>query len=456
MKKKKKKKVYDDKNFIFVFTRENGKPIDFFIQKKFEGKVEESGLRLGPVMIPYKFINRNIYKKSHISLQLKSDFIVPAELKKYFRKNSVFYLGIKRGLGQDVSKNINLKCSESIIEENFDGVKEEDISLCPVCEMKIITRDKRCNYFYCKFCYSIFDQNLKVVSNGKILKKCPECGYYGRIKKYQEFYFVFLFMFIAWHEKEVFLCDNCAMDLGWRMLLGNLLFLLGIPPTIAVFIETKRKRTEYVKNLIKGTKYCKRGKLHQADEYYNNLSKYYQEQPGLLYNLALSALQSGDLVNSRTNLQRSINACPTYQPALSLIKKVENYQVGKEFAREEKLKRTKKKLKNGAIIIFIIAVFVLMFIVSGTLKDSKFRFRKAAKKIEKPMIFREIRYCKVDNPNIRKGPGSKYKEFIEFDIQKGDELFIIGGRLGWLRFKKSKSKDAESAWIKEEETEKRE
>ncbi|MCK4666199.1 hypothetical protein KAU33_05595 [Candidatus Dependentiae bacterium] len=308
-------KEYPEGVFVIGFTTHDGKQVEFFSQEEFESKVEDNGLKLGPTVIPYKFIESVLNdKKNSIILKLKPDFVVSKELKIYLSKDFHFYLSIQHGEEVDICKNINIKCSEGFIKENFGKVPDEDISICPVCEAKILTRDKDCSYYYCNICNSILDPNLEIISNGNIFKHCPECGYYGRIKKYKEVYCVFLILFHSLKQKTVFLCDSCASKLGWKMLFFNFLFFLGIPSSIAVLIKSKMGRDEKINNLNNGIKLCKKVDLEKAEEYYNDLFDKHYEHPGLLCNFGLGALKNGDLDKSERYFQRALIACPGYTP----------------------------------------------------------------------------------------------------------------------------------------------
>ena len=307
-------KVYPEGVFVIGFTTHDGKQVEFFSQEEFESKVEDNGLKLGPTVIPYKFIESVISnKKNSIILKLKPDYVVPKELKIYLSKDFHFYLSVIHGEEVDICKKINIKCSESFIEENFGKVPDEDISICPVCEAKILTRDKSCSYYYCNICNSILDANLENISNDNVFKQCSKCGYYERIRKYNKVYFLF-FIIIRLRQEDVFFCDSCANKLGWKMLFCNFLFLLGIPFSIVVLIKAKMGRSEEINKLSNGTKFCKRGDLQKAEEYYSDLFESYYEHPGLLFNLGLGALHNGDLDGSERYFQRALIACPGYTP----------------------------------------------------------------------------------------------------------------------------------------------
>ena len=123
--------------------------------------------------------------------------------------------------------------------------------------------------------------------------------------------------------KRHFVCDACALKLAQRALLVNLLFLLGVPSAIYMWIKSQSGREPYFQDLAKANKLALKGKYQEADEIYDRLFALYPEHPGLLMNKGLGHLHGKDGNGGMGYLGRSLRACANYIPSMQLIHQIQ-------------------------------------------------------------------------------------------------------------------------------------
>jgi predicted Zn-dependent protease len=122
--------------------------------------------------------------------------------------------------------------------------------------------------------------------------------------------------------KRRFVCDACAMSLAQRALLLNLIFILGVPSAIYMWIKALSGRDPYFQDLAKANKLARKGKYQEADEIYDKLFSLYPEHPGLLMNKGLGHLHGKDGNNGVGLLTRSLKACANYIPTMQIIQRL--------------------------------------------------------------------------------------------------------------------------------------
>jgi len=162
-----------------------------------------------------------------------------------------------------------------------------------------------------------------VVSNSDTYSICDECQMYDRLRGYTVFYFYFLLVVYGWSMKRRFVCDTCATNIAQRALLTNLIFLLGVPSSIYMWIKAQTGREPYFQDLAKANKLARKGKFKEADEIYDRLFSLYPDHPGLMMNKGLGHLHGKDGSGGMNFLTRSLRACANYFPSIQLVQRIQ-------------------------------------------------------------------------------------------------------------------------------------
>ncbi|MBN2005736.1 MAG: hypothetical protein JXA21_20435 [Anaerolineae bacterium] len=192
--------------------------------------------------------------------------------------------------------------------------------ICPHCGSTInVSGFDATTYTHCYFCQSILSKTLAVVSNGDVYGQCPACNLYGRVRSYFSFQFYFLIIVYGFSYRQVHHCDNCASKLAKRNLLTNLLFILGVPFAIAMWIRALSKRDAFLKTLDRANALAEKGKYEQSDPLYETLLQEYPEHPAVLMNQAMGHFNASEAQGGRALLERVLRSCSNYLPAILFV-----------------------------------------------------------------------------------------------------------------------------------------
>lgn len=196
---------------------------------------------------------------------------------------------------------------------------------CPVCKATVdLSGLEKTRYAYCRFCESVFADEPRHVTDGRVYRTCEECGMFDRIQAYTEFYFYFLLIVYGFRYQQRFLCDSCAHRLFVKMLAANFLFVVGIPAAIWVKLKSLQGREPMFESLADGNALAKAGRYQDAVPVYKRLLRKHPDHPGILTNQALAQLHAGDQRAATETLAHAIAACNSYLPALQMLQPAGN------------------------------------------------------------------------------------------------------------------------------------
>ncbi|MEQ9238916.1 hypothetical protein [Coleofasciculus sp. E2-BRE-01] len=308
-------------SFKFRFVKQ-GKAQGLFSQK---GMANEQEITFGKDLLVYEDIADTTTRDQRLVLALSKTACFSKKLSKHL-VNSVLVLEIYGGKCRDLEKFIDKRASAKEIEKKkqrlaqtgqlhrFRSVK------CPECEATIDLSDyKTSTYVYCRFCETIFQENLLSMTKGATYRLCDECGMFDRVRSYTEFYFYFLVILYGFFYQRRHVCDNCANGLFLKTLFLNLLFVIGVPASLWIKIKSLTGRDPYLKRLAKANALSKKGNYQTADTIYNSLYEKYPEHPGLLMDAGLGHLRGNDPTGAIANFSRALKSCSNYEPLLRLM-----------------------------------------------------------------------------------------------------------------------------------------
>lgn len=224
----------------------------------------------------------------------------------------------------DLERFIDRAASAAEVETTRKALEAEGNSQlfrtasCPHCQATInLSRMDSTQYVYCRFCETVFSE--RKVTAGDQYKICEGCGFFDRVRGYTEFYFYFLLIIYGFSYKRRHLCDNCAGSLFWKVLLVNLIFILGVPSAVWLKIKSMTGRDPEFADLAKANHLAQKGQAALAEPLYANLQDKLPEHPGLLYNRALGKLSGQDTNGAMGDFRRSMRACSNYLPTIRLL-----------------------------------------------------------------------------------------------------------------------------------------
>lgn len=310
--------------FKFRFV-DDGKTVGFL--RSPTGRVGDSGLELDDSLIDYGQIGETVTRGDRVAIQVDGEG-VPQDVSEYLQ-NSVLVLEPRDVAPRRLESVIDQRCSAVRLQERRRRAREQGrehlirSESCPTCGSEVDLTDlDESRYVYCPFCDTIFDREQRT-SLGRQYRTCDDCGLFGRVQPYPEFFFYFLVVVYGFEYKQRFLCGVCAHRLFVKALLLNLIFVIGVPTAIWVKIKSVVGGKSGMTELRRANKLAEKGQLAEAADLYSSVLAEYPEHPGILYNMGLTRLKHGDGRRGLQTLERALTSCPNYHPLLRTVSEIE-------------------------------------------------------------------------------------------------------------------------------------
>lgn len=198
---------------------------------------------------------------------------------------------------------------------------------CPHCgAMLVLTTMPRSPQLYCRFCQSLSTDSSEPdpVPGEAELRLCDECGMFSKPRRFTILYVYFLIFVYGWWSKATWRCPACMRGEAWKMLLGNLLFVVGVPVALAQLIRSYGM-TDIggpFRGLDKGNIKARKGDFEGALAQYRAILERVPHCAGLKYNLGLALLQQGDRQRAADSFHASLSDCSNYAPAYLQLRRL--------------------------------------------------------------------------------------------------------------------------------------
>ncbi len=201
--------------------------------------------------------------------------------------------------------------------DHFRGV------VCPSCQAMIdLSSFESTPQVYCEYCDTVSTlqgaERLHYEANYRL---CDCCEMFSSPRKFTTVYFYYLIIFYGWHSSHSHRCPGCMRGEAWKMLAGNLVFMLGVPMACYQLIRaySSDRIAGPFRGLHAGNLAVRRGQLRKALPIYEQILERVNVSAGLHYNLAYSLLQAGQLEQAVQAAELSLADCSNYTPSCSLL-----------------------------------------------------------------------------------------------------------------------------------------
>ncbi len=293
------------------------------------GGTNEQGLDLGGEFLAYEAIVQTAARDKRLLLRLAPGTPLPSKGAKYLQDGCALVLEISKARVADLKTTIDRVSSARLSEQHRRQLLAEGkgnlfrTMVCPQCEATIdLSGFAATPHTYCPCCESVLQGGDLVVSPGSTCRICDECGMFGRIRSYTILYFYFLLVAYGYSQKRRDLCDGCAVRIGRKTLLANLLFVLGTFWSVAMLIRAVAGRDPRMRGLPEANRPAYKGRYQEADMIYDRLLGEFPGHPGILMNQAMGHLHGDDTEAGMDMMAAALDSCSNYLPALQLMQKV--------------------------------------------------------------------------------------------------------------------------------------
>lgn len=298
-----------------------------------KGRVVSQGLVLNDDLVPYEAIHDTVVRDKRLMIQLDPSRPLEGKVGKRVIEGTLLAIEVLKVSPRQLERTVDRKCSVLEIEERkreLEAAGELDrfrSKTCPGCGAEVdLTGLEETRYTFCRFCDTLFtDQGP--ATEGDHYGICEECGLFGRIQRYPEFYFYFLLIVYGFSYRKRFLCDTCASSLFWKTFLRNLIFVVGVPTSLWVKMKSQMGKDPEMTGLAEAKRLALAGRYREASRLFDELLRSHPEHPGVLMNQAVGHLQGGDAQGAARLFERSLSACNNYLPALRLLNAVTRQEV---------------------------------------------------------------------------------------------------------------------------------
>ena len=306
----------DPLTFRFYWMDENGNATSMFRK---QGRFHENSLTLEETEIPVVAILHCVLKEDRL--------ILSAATGDEEQPIVSFLIGIANAkTAKELKQRIDVARSSLWAAHHKTALAEKGQSSiyrdahCDDCGATLIlTNMPETPQRYCHFCDSLktIDGTLEPIANEAEFRICESCGMYSRPKKFTTFYFYFLLVVWGFNSNSSYRCGGCMRGEAWKMLLGNFIFILGLPFAIYQLIRAYAGDTVTgkFKGLDKGNVKARAGNIDAALEQYEAILERVPWSAGVKYNLGLALIQKQDLVHATQILEMALEDCANYSPA---------------------------------------------------------------------------------------------------------------------------------------------
>lgn len=211
---------------------------------------------------------------------------------------------------------------ERLAEEGRSAAYRQEF--CPHCRATLILTDMpRTPQLFCHFCESLSttDSAEPPPADERHLKICDECTMFSKPRKFTVLYFYFLVFFYGWHSRATWRCPACMRADAWKMLFGNLLFVIGVPVALVQLYRSYGGAIESgpYRGLDAANLRARKGNVLGALEGYRAILERVPHSAGIKYNLGLGLLAQKDTERAAGSFRAALEDCSNYVPAYHML-----------------------------------------------------------------------------------------------------------------------------------------
>lgn len=191
--------------------------------------------------------------------------------------------------------------------------------ICPQCSATVILSDMpETPQIFCPYCQALSfagesERNVRAAD----YRICDECGMFSKPRRFTIFYFYFLLVVYGWQTRTTWRCPACMRPDAWKMLAGNLPFVLGVPVAATQLVRAYGGGAGGgpFAGLDAGNRAARAGNFSLAIAKYREILERQGHAAGVKYNLGLALLNQKDMRRATEAFEISLADCANYVPA---------------------------------------------------------------------------------------------------------------------------------------------
>lgn len=299
--------------FKFHWLDENGAQKGMFRKK---GQLDDGVLKLDDTEIPVGALVQIQAVENKMVMVLPTG---PDEM------GSLLIMPSSKSVTNTLKQRLDIARSKTWAKHHQESLDEKGVghtyrdSVCPHCTATLILTDMpETSQVYCHFCDSLSTTDVAAPQGEAKLALCDECSMYSQPIRYTTFYFVFLLVVYWFQSGTARKCRACMRSDAWKMLFGNLIFVLGVPNAIYQLVRAYSGGS-MVEGAYSGLNSANiaAGKQNwdAATAGYKRVLDSVGVSAGVKYNLGLALRAAGRDKQAARSFEVALADCSNYAPA---------------------------------------------------------------------------------------------------------------------------------------------
>jgi tetratricopeptide (TPR) repeat protein len=310
-------------SFKFKWIDDEGNEQGFFAKK---GSFDGETLQLDDTAIPVVAIVEAEFRDRFMFVSVMTDEQEPALLG----------FSIVSGSAQRLKEEMGRARSSAWARLHREDLEKQGLShtyrevQCPHCQAIIdLTNMERTPQISCEFCNTVStidttsrpDDSMGPLAAEKQYRICDECGMYSKPRKFTIFYFYFLLVVYGVYSAPTWRCPACMRGEAWKMLFGNLLFLVGLPVALVQLFRSYGGTDigGLYPGLDRANLKARGGDFEGAIADYRAILEKQPVSAGVKYNIGLAFLHDKDEEGAARMFEYALKDCANYQPAAVML-----------------------------------------------------------------------------------------------------------------------------------------
>lgn len=306
--------------FKFHWVDEQGNAQGFLAKK---GQLDNETLALDDTKIPVPAI---------LEVEVRSDYLIFSVMT---NEPEPGHLIIKTGKTKQLKAELGRLRSAAWAAAHREQLESEGQGhtfrevTCPSCAAVIdVTNMEKTPQISCGFCHTIStidvtdageDPQPATIERG--FQICDECGMYSKPRQFTIFYFYFLLVIYGYRYHTTWRCPGCMRGEAWKMLFGNLIFVLGVPVALVqLFRSYGGTDVGGLHSGLDGANLlARKGELERAVGSYRTILNQRPINAGVKYNIGLALLSQERHGDAARIFESALADCSNYQPAAIML-----------------------------------------------------------------------------------------------------------------------------------------
>ncbi len=194
-------------------------------------------------------------------------------------------------------------------------------AICPFCKATILLVNlPETEQVYCEYCDTLYSRERTEMGDmERHFRICESCEMYSRPRSFSVFYFYFLVFTFGFHHDTTVRCSGCMRRSAWKMVIGNLFGLIGLPFALVQLYRSysTRKLTGVFERLDDANLLARRGRMDEALELYDQIMDRVPQNAGVKFNIASGLMFKRDYEHAEQMFELSLDDCANYWPSIN-------------------------------------------------------------------------------------------------------------------------------------------